>query len=159
MGQKKQINNDMRKIVIFAFFIILFTACERSVVDKANVVISNSSTYKTIGTVDKIDSVFGYKDAYRIINLGREESWRIDSTLEANKNKISISQRDLLLQRAKNAYNLKTMAININVMHELSGLKKDFVGFRATKVDKKCTYILFFDKDLSKILGVDIIRK
>lgn len=149
----------MRKIVIFAFFIILFTACERSVVDKANVVISNSSTYKTIGTVDKIDSVFGYKDAYRIINLGREESWRIDSTLEANKNKISISQRDLLLQRAKNAYNLKTMAININVMHELSGLKKDFVGFRATKVDKKCTYILFFDKDLSKILGVDIIRK
>ena len=157
--QYTQINNDMRKIVIFAFFILLFTACEQSVVDKANVVISNSSTYKTIGTVDKVDSVFGYKDAYRIINIGREESWRIDSTLEANKNKISISQRDILLQRAKNAYNLKTMAIKINIKHELSGLKKDFVGFSATKVDQKCTYTLFFDKDLRKVLGVDVIRE
>lgn len=149
----------MRKIVIFTFFIILFTACEQTVVDKANVAISNSSTYKTIGTVDKIDSVFGYKDAYRMTNIGREESWRIDSTLEANNNKISITQRDGLLQRAKNAYDLKIMAIKINTKHELSGLKKDFVGFSATKVGKKCTYILFFDKDLSKVLGVDIIRE
>lgn len=45
--------------------------------------------------------------------------------------------------------------IKINIKYELSGLKKDFVGFSATKVDQKHLY----SKDLSKVLGVDVIRE
>lgn len=145
----------MRKFLIVIISSIILAACGKSNVNKANDIIAHSTTYKSIGDVENLDSVFDYKDVYKLINMGRQETWRIDSILDANNHKISIPMRNMLLQRAVNAYKLKTMAINLHAEHELAGLNKDFVGFIGSKETEKGICDIYFDKDLTKVIGVE----
>ena len=150
----------MKQYIAIAFASILFAACSQSPINKANAIIANSATYKSIGEVERIDSIFGYKDAYGLLNMGRVELWKEDSILSAHHHKISSQLEDMILFRAGNANKLKKAATDLYVVHELAGHRKEFLGFCATKkISSRITYIVCFDKELTKIEGVEVVIK
>lgn len=146
----------MKKFLIFLLLIAVTTGCTKTPKEKANELVKNSYRYSFFGNVEKLDSVFGYKDAFSEDCAAYSMQWWIDSTFEASNGVLTKKQREDIKTNSDIIYKLSVEAATITLKNELSQKPKDFVGYSTTKITPKGKVTLYFDKGFYNVYGVKV---
>lgn len=144
----------MKKKIILLSLVAIMVGCSKTPKEKANELVKKSYRYSFFGNVDKLDSVFGYKEAFSNSCAAYSLNWWIDSTLEASNGNLSKDQREDITSESATAYNLSVNAANITLKNELSQKPKEFVGYSTTKNTSRGKVTLYFNKNLHNVYGV-----
>ena len=70
----------------------IFASCNNSYKERANNLIAASDRYRTIGEVDRLDSVMSYKEPFMMRCTALQMQWYADSVMKANKYHITQEQ-------------------------------------------------------------------
>ena len=158
----------MRKLLISISIVILFFGCTKNNVQRANDLLQkHSSEY---GSVTKLDSVFGYQESFD--NLQKAAKFKHDadsilqmkvSSLKEMKRKGMIDAMDrtarmtqkTILNMYNAAYEYDKEAISVDFEKKIKGIPKTFLGYKYISQNDSCTYVIYYDKDITKILFID----
>lgn len=127
-----------------------------SPVDKANKLLAQ----RNMMSVQRLDSVFDYKDAHSCIMAAHNLQWKADSILDAhqaNHTLLTPEEKKEALGLGQTIYNLRVDAANKTLKHRLANDKKEFLGFSAFMADSVTGAMMnvFFDKDVTKIAAIE----
>jgi len=159
----------MRKILFMLCLSALITGCTKSGEQKATLLLSNTELKHN--SVLKLDSVIEYPEAFdktlKAIELENNALEKV-AKFVAYGNKLSESERktDEFQNRVKliqeeaislinSAKSYKEDAAMIGLKSSVKGISKNFLGWKYTSKNDSCIYVVYFDKKVATILGID----
>lgn len=148
--------------------IALITGCNDSPENKATKLLLKENISITTGL--KLDSILSYQEAFdkeiEAIKFENEAQEKVNTFLkygnslpekdrktDSFKNQLSIT-KDEAISLINSAKIYKQDAAGIEFKNDLRGIKKELVGWSYTSKNDSCTYIIYFNKNISQILGV-----
>lgn len=158
----------MKKFLLLLCLVALITGCSSSPINRANDLL-NERTNLSFGKIEKLDSVLDYPDSFDYTIKSINVSEEADTLL---KNKISMltelqnsGNTDILQRSAERAreevINLIKVAEQYSNKAALNTLKnkaknssKKFLGWKYVSKNDSCTYVVYFNNDVTKILGI-----
>lgn len=142
----------MKKLLFFLIVVICFSCSDESPAERANKLLNKQ--YPKLGSIEKLDTVKGYTDAFSLFRSANRLQWRADSIIasrvKSKKGLTQVEKNDLLLD-GKIIYDLKKEEAFVILKHSLNGDKEEVIALSATIKNKDAIYVIYFDKDVSKI--------
>lgn len=128
----------------------------RSYVEKANDLLKQ----RNLCSVEKLDSVFEYKDVHSCMCAAHNLQWVADSMLlshQRNGTQWSAKEKKDAIDYAYSVYNLKKESAKLTLKHDIAQDKKEFVGYSVLITDSLTGAIIkvYFDRDVTKISAID----
>ena len=158
----------MKRNLSMLCLVALITGCTSSPINRANDLL-NERTNLSFGKIEKLDSVLDYPDSFDYTIKSINVSEEADTLL---KNKISMltelqnsGNTDILQQSAERAreevINLIKVAEQYSNKAALNTMKnkaknssKEFLGWKYVSKNDSCTYVVYYNNDVTKILGI-----
>lgn len=148
--------------------VALITGCGESPEQKATTLLSKE--HFSMDAHFKLDSILNYSEAFNkeieAIRLENEAQEKVkafikygnslsenDRDTDYFKNSLSTT-KDEAIALINTAKECKQDAASIEFKNDLKGVKKELVGWSYTSKNDSCKYIIYFNKEVSKILGV-----
>lgn len=157
----------MRKVLITFALMILFVGCNKNDIEKADGLLQSYSP--KFGSVTKLDSVYDYQSSFeykiKAILLRNDADSLLKqriSTLSKMKeqdmleemNKTAQQTKETITQMIKTAYEYDSQANSISFQKQVENEKPIFLGYKYISNNDSCSYVVYFDKPLSKILCI-----
>jgi len=159
----------MRNILFMLCLVALITGCKNHQIDKANTLLSKKTELQ-FGIIEKLDSVIGFPESFEMIVKSVNISTDADSLLKKRMtslselkkqgntdlmNSLAIRTKDEVTGLIYTALHYKQSAATNDLKNEAKGVKKDFLGWKYESKNDTCSYVIYFDKDVSTILGIE----
>lgn len=147
----------------------LITGCNESPERKATMLLSKENFSHDSNL--KLDSILSYQEVFsknmEAISIENEAQEKVnkfvkygnslsenDRNTDSFKNSVSITKNEAVsLMNTAKVY--KQDAAGIEFKNNLKGIKREFVGWKYISKNDSCSYIIYFDKEVSQILGVE----
>ena len=158
----------MKKVLFMLILTASLSGCNNHQIDKANELLSNA--YLQLGVIEKLDSVIGFPESFEMIVKSANISRDADSLLKKRMlslselkeqgniemmNSLALRTKDELFNLCNTALQYSQMAATNDLKNEAKGVLKDFLGWKYESKNDSCSYIIYFDRDVSSILGID----
>lgn len=158
----------MKKLLISLSLVILFVCCTKDKVQCANDLLQAYSN--NYGSVTELDSVLGYQESFDMLTKAANIRHDADSIvkmqisiLEDMKHKGMTEEMYKLAEETKAsainmynaAYEYDSRANFINFEKKSKGEHQIFLGYKSVNDNDSCTYTVYFDKDITKIICID----
>lgn len=160
----------MRKITFMLCLIALITGCSDNDIQKANSLLKSRSL--NLGEVERLDSVYDYQESFDCIIKANTIKSDVDSLLKERISVLSemkqkqmqhemerraIQTKNTLENMIKTACEYKIQASSIKFRKSLDGERPIFLGYCYKSKNDSCTYVVYFNKEVSQILTVEKI--
>lgn len=128
----------------------------RTPFEKAQAIVQNSG--KQLPPFSRVDSVMGYQQAHSCRMAANNLYSTIDAKLWASRQThtaMSENERKECIDNADLAYSLEKKAAKIALEEGLKGTSVELVGYATPPVyANDTTYVIYFDKDMTKIASI-----
>ena len=154
----------MKKPILMLCLAALIIGCSPTKEEKANSLLQ--SVRADLTPVTKLDSLFDYPESFALRVKAEIISSDVDSLVKKNmailsEMKAKNMREDMekvakqTLETATNMLNTakdyKQRAAGVELKKSFSKEEKSFLGYEHTSLNDSCKYIVYFDKDITKI--------
>lgn len=157
----------MRNFLFLLCLAALITGCGKTPQQKATLLLNNQSL--PLGEITQLDSVIGYAECFDCklkaikISLNADSllSQRMKSLTELESKGMNEEMRTLALRTKEEITNMyqsslgyTQRAATIELKKEMQNTAQDFLGWKYISSNDSCTYTVYFNKDVSSIIGI-----
>lgn len=161
----------MRTLLMLCL-IALITGCSNNDIQKANSLLKSRSL--NLGEVEHLDSIYDYQKSFDCIIKANAIKSDVDSLLKERISVLSemkqkqmqhemeskaIQTQKTLENMIKTAYEYEVQANSIKFRKSLNGERPIFLGYCYKSKNDSCTYVVYFDKEVSQILAIEKISE
>lgn len=159
----------MKKELIYLIMALCFASCGSSPIDRANDLAK--CVPFDIGEITSLDSIIDYPESFdyelKAVAIRHDADSILKSkmlVLQEMKEKGMTEEMDLLARHTKErvtnliktAYEYENDANFVRFKNDATGNEnKMFVGYKYICENDSCKYIIYFDSEVSKIIGID----
>lgn len=160
----------LMKTLLMLCLIALITGCSDNDIQKANSLLKSRSL--NLGEVERLDSIYDYQESFDCIIKANAIKSDVDSLLKERISVLSemkqkqmqhemerraIQTKNTLENMIKTAYEYETQANSIKFRKSLDGERPIFLGYCYKSKNDSCTYVVYFNKEVSQILAIEKI--
>lgn len=159
----------MRTLLMLCL-IALITGCSDNDIQKANSLLKSRSL--NFGEVERLDSIYDYQESFDCTIKANTIKSDIDSLLKKRISVLSemkqkqmqhemersaIQTKNTLENMIKTAYEYEIQAALIKLRKSSDGERPIFLGYCYKSKNDSCTYVVYFNKEVSQILAIEKI--
>ena len=160
----------MKRILATLCLIALITGCSDNDIQKANSLLKSRSL--NLGEVEHLDSIYDYQESFDCTIKANTIKSDVDSILKERISVLSemkqkqmqhemerraIQTKNTLENMIKTAYEYEIQANSIKFRKSLDGERPIFLGYSYKSKNDSCTYVVYFNKEVSRILAIEKI--
>lgn len=160
------------KTLLMLCLIALITGCSNNDIQKANSLLKSRSL--NLREVEHLDSIYDYQESFDCIIKANAIKSDVDSLLKERISVLSemkqkqmqhemeskaIQTQKTLENMIKTAYEYEVQANSIKFRKSLNGERPIFLGYCHKSKNDSCTYVVYFDKEVSQILAIEKISE
>lgn len=154
----------MKRVIYMLCLAALITGCSPTKEEKANSLLQ--SVRPDLAPITKLDSLFDYPECFDLRVKAEIISSDVDSLVKKNmailselkaKNmrgdmeKVAKQTLETATNMLNTAKDYKQRAAGIELKKSFGKEEKSFIGYGHTSLNDSCKYIVYFDKDITKI--------